>query len=544
MVKKNSGSVPAQNSANFEKRFREFLAEQKHEQAQRLIDNSNFDDKHRAFHQSRLWLEQGLYRDLIQLLKPFLSNIDAPDNSPGMLQLVGTALLHLNDGRQSVRYLRAAVKIDPLNYTAKRLLLNALLDTANFEEALSLSIECQEAVPEDRDFMLSEAAALKGLMRPIDSLKVIDKILKVHRGDRVAYRLQADIFADSDSRLGIKLYKEILSSERNDHPEVQLRWNSCIHFLRARDFEEGWKNWELGFHKDVGTMGRQIPAQLRESPRAEDNPPKAGNWTLVCAEQGIGDQVLFLSALNDYIKEYKNVIVAAEHRMVSIIKRAFPEAHVTTPGIVEAWRKLPLKKQGWTPMGSLLPRYRKQPSDFAANRIPFLSVDSDKLIHYKTLIQEKANGRPVIGISWRGGYWELQQATKAMTLADWGAITRGNVLCVNLQYGDVAAELDAERNRGASILDFPKLDFKRDLEDWIAIAGACDGIISVSTALIHFAGAIGQKVGVVMPEPQGPWHLGVDDTWHLVYPNVFIFRRGIDETDESLVDRVSRSIVS
>ena len=25
------------------------------------------------------------------------------------------------------------------------------------------------------------------------------------------------------------------------------------------------------------------------------------------------------------------------------------------------------------------------------------------------------------------------------------------------------------------------------LDDWVAIAGACDGIISVSTALVHFA---------------------------------------------------------
>ena len=42
------------------------------------------------------------------------------------------------------------------------------------------------------------------------------------------------------------------------------------------------------------------------------------------------------------------------------------------------------------------------------------------------------------------------------------------------------------------------------LDDWVAIAAACDGIISVSTALVHFAGAIGQKVAVVMPGNKGP----------------------------------------
>ena len=61
---------------------------------------------------------------------------------------------------------------------------------------------------------------------------------------------------------------------------------------------------------------------------------------------------------------------------------------------------------------------------------------------------------------------------------------------------------------------FPELNFKVHIDDWIALAfGACDGrIVSGSTALVHFAGAIGQKVAVVMPGEQGPWHLGLEDT--------------------------------
>ena len=57
--------------------------------------------------------------------------------------------------------------------------------------------------------------------------------------------------------------------------------------------------------------------------------------------------------------------------------------------------------------------------------------------------------------------------------------------------------------KGFEFITFPKVDYKKNLEDWLAIAAACDGIISVSTALVHFAGACGQKVGIVMPEPQG-----------------------------------------
>ena len=70
-----------------------------------------------------------------------------------------------------------------------------------------------------------------------------------------------------------------------------------------------------------------------------------------------------------------------------------------------------------------------------------------------------------------------------------------------------------------------KLDFRNDIDEWLAIASACDGIISVSTALVHFAGAVGQKIAVVMPGKQGPWHLGLDDKESMAYKNVRIFQK-------------------
>ena len=117
-------------------------------------------------------------------------------------------------------------------------------------------------------------------------------------------------------------------------------------------------------------------------------------------------------------------------------------------------------------------------------------------------------------------------------------------LCVNLQYGDTSKEEAFLKEKGFEFITFPKVDYKKNLEDWLAIAAACDGIISVSTALVHFAGACGQKVGIVMPEPQGPWILGIDDNWSIAYPNVAIFRRNREETVKELVDRVAGVIVN
>ena len=99
------------------------------------------------------------------------------------------------------------------------------------------------------------------------------------------------------------------------------------------------------------------------------------------------------------------------------------------------------------------------------------------------------------------------------------------------------------RENKQEIYFFQNLDFKRDLDDWVALAGACDGIISVSTALVHFAGAIGQKVAVVMPNKFGPWHLGMEDKRSIAYKNVRIYRPEGDEPIANTIERVANLIV-
>ena len=115
---------------------------------------------------------------------------------------------------------------------------------------------------------------------------------------------------------------------------------------------------------------------------------------------------------------------------------------------------------------------------------------------------------------------------------------------MNLQYGDIQKEASYLADKGHQMSIFNKINFKEHLDDWLAIAAACDGIISVSTALVHFAGAVGQKVAVVMPAHQGPWHLGMNDTESIAYKNVKIFRPGKGESTNEHVARVANIIIT
>ena len=67
---------------------------------------------------------------------------------------------------------------------------------------------------------------------------------------------------------------------------------------------------KLGFAKEVGTMGRNLIPQVKVLPRADRNKDfDPEHWTLVVVEQGIGDQILFLSVMEEAIEEFKNIFL-------------------------------------------------------------------------------------------------------------------------------------------------------------------------------------------------------------------------------------------
>ena len=57
---------------------------------------------------------------------------------------------------------------------------------------------------------------------------------------------------------------------------------------------------------------------------AEGKEIDKSKWTIICSEQGIGDQVLFMHSMNEAIEELGKVLFIAEKRMHPILKRTFP----------------------------------------------------------------------------------------------------------------------------------------------------------------------------------------------------------------------------
>ncbi len=80
-----------------------------------------------------------------------------------------------------------------------------------------------------------------------------------------------------------------------------------------------------------------------------------------------------------------------------------------------------------------------------------------------------------------------------------------------------------------------------DFLDTAGLIDQLDLLISVDTAVVHLAGALGKPVWTILPPlPDWRWLMeGETTTW---YPTMRLFRRRFDEPKEAVMDRVAAAL--
>ena len=115
---------------------------------------------------------------------------------------------------------------------------------------------------------------------------------------------------------------------------------------------------------------------------------------------------------------------------------------------------------------------------------------------------------------------------KSTSLKDWTVIlSQPNYYFINLQYGDVNAEIEeyTSGNKTSIYID-KEINSLMSLDDFTAQVSALDLIISTSNTTVHVAGALGKEVWTLLPYiSDWKWMLNREDTpW---YPTMKLFRQ-------------------
>lgn len=296
---------------------------------------------------------------------------------------------------------------------------------------------------------------------------------------------------------------------RPDEPIAYFR--RAIVRLGQRDFAGGWPDYEARWRVPafVAQSAGVVPPAL--VPRLTLNPAieaVAGRRVLVLGEQGIGDQVMFASMIPDLTADAARVTCICDSRLTRLFQASFPA--IETMAARDA-RVEPDAIDTVLAMGSLGPLYRRDVDVFPG--APYLRPRPEVRARWAERLGPRPRGLRV-GLSWRGGTASTRAGERSLTLDQLRPLL-GMPDCefVSLQYGDAQAEL-----AGTAIRAFAP-EALNDFEDLAALVSELDVVVSVQTALVHLAGALGQPCLTLVPYnaewrytadgPSMPWYRSV-----------------------------------
>ncbi len=270
---------------------------------------------------------------------------------------------------------------------------------------------------------------------------------------------------------------------------------STCHFGHG-NYEEGWADYA---HRHDPKLPSSV-IYHHSFPRWQGEDLQ-GKTLLIVEEQGIGDQITFLSALPEIVEAGGRVILEISHKLTDLIKRNFPKIRV----VAADRRTVDLKRHQhyeWLdepvdfaiPLGDAFYMMRPSLDSFPVRR-SYLKADEGRRQKWEDRLR-KLNSKPKIGISWRsskmtgsrqGAYMDMELLSSWLPGAE-------AYQFINLQYGDCEEELAqlAIRSDGTRpIVAFDDIDLFDDIEDTCALIASLDGVLSVRNSQACLAGALG-----------------------------------------------------
>lgn len=281
--------------------------------------------------------------------------------------------------------------------------------------------------------------------------------------------------------------------------------HAALALLEMGEWAKAWPRWEVRL-KRQGFHERQFSAPYWDGEETE--------ILAIHGEQGIGDEVMFASCIEDAKKKAKQVVIECERRLVPVFQGSFGVPCYGSPDeLMAEWSGKITAKIAF---GSLMAKFRKSPKDCPG--LPYLAANDAYATQYTKRLA-KLPGKK-IGIAWLGGTSMTHDVVRQVPLSNWGPILETDNSFISLQYGDVAEDADAYGvHHWKQAID--------DLERQIALIESLDLIITTCQSVAHFAGALGKPTYVLVPN-KPRWCYGLKGSEMPLYGSVKLFRQGDD----------------
>lgn len=439
----------------------------------------------------------------------FLYALQRSPKDPELAALAGQVALDMEMFEEAEKLNALFIELEPLNPLGYVNRATALRKLDRFEEAVDLLQQVMPLIPDSSD-LWNVLGSVVNMRDNLDAaMPFYDEALRL---DPKAWKTMNNI-ARALNDLGryeeaVPYASSALKTSPDNDPTVGF--GLAMAQLGAGHLPAAWDSYACRLDKrrqDAIRYALEVPHLAGQSLK--------GKKVIVVPEQGVGDEILFLSALPDLLEEADEVAVGCDRRLVDIIQRSFPKVKQVaaySDKWLEAYRIRFLADipdngrgyDGYVVMGDLFGAYRPSVEDFSKTPEGFFVPDAAKVDEFRDWLSG-LDGNLKVGICWRSGLLKAERNFWYAELARWEPVlkTKG-VTFVNLQYGDCEEELaEFKEAFGVEIISYPDLNLKDDLDDAAALTKALDLVISIGAQPAMSAFSVDQTIFWLFPFP--PW---------------------------------------
>lgn len=459
-------------------------------------------------------------------LTDYAKVVEADNKNILALNNFSLALIRCNKPHEAKEIIQYIHELDPDNFGAFINLGKIHQTLGEYQQAVDSSMRAVQIDPKSSLAYLNLGTAI-GALGHTESAKQAFLMSNFLDPENVAAKINIAQVEDkagnyNEARL---MYENILTLKNITPLESDLiKYYLSYSYLFIGQLEKGWYLYDYGFSS-------LLPFGSNRSSRKFNQPAWNGDLTekktiLVWREQGLGDEILFSTCLNDLHDTNLKIIFECDARLVDIFQRTYPRFNVRRESFNNEYYPFFNDFELNISIGSL-PRYlRNNLSDFTKQPTIWkpleecVKVIKDKLQPYRH--------KTLIGICWRSSLLSVERNLHYTGLRDWESLLcNPNYQFVNLLHGDCEVEIcEVENLFGINILRWGDMDLRNDLELVLALVSELDCVVSIGSAVSVIAGAAGTKTLVLL---QKSWVLlGHPDEYHW-FPNVKPFAVNLNE---------------
>ena len=436
----------------------------------------------------------------------------AIDNASGFAQAYNTLgycrqmLGHLND---AALYYKKAIQLDPGYVEAYNHLGVLLSDQGNHIEAVEFFKKAIQLDPGYAELYNNMAIARKALLSFDDAIENYRKAVAADPTFAEAFANLANTLRDKGlAAEAIENYNKALAL-KPDYADAY--WNRSLALLLNGNLAEGFSQYH--WRRDPSLEITTYPHKY-DKPRW-DGSDLNGKTILIHFEQGYGDNIQFIRYLPKVKALGATVLFEARKPTLALIKDM-----PCIDKLIEARADRPVE-ENFDYFCALmdLPAIMGTTLETIPADIPYIFADQNKAGQWKTKINSPDFK---VGIVWAGRTSPGDNIYRACHLNNFAELSKiKGVKVYGLQKDDAANQV-LQLEDGVNIENLGE-QFA-DFSDTAAAIENLDLVISVDTAVLHLAGAMGKPAWGLLPlAPDWRWLLDRDDSpW---YPTIKLFRQ-------------------